>query len=81
MKTIICPMPIKWNEIYEPLLAFYEKQKGIPKPPIPLILAGWVYSNDIEKSIRWKETISWVNDYYPEKSIINLNENEWYYGD
>lgn len=31
-----------------------------PYPPVPLILAGWACSNDVEKMKRWEETVAWA---------------------
>jgi hypothetical protein len=36
---------------------------GITPPPVPLILAGWAYSNDVEKRNRWQETLAWVHHH------------------
>ena len=58
----ICPKPIPWNDIFQ-LLARHAK--AIPcmpeSPPKPLILAGWAYSDDSEKALRWAETVAWAN--------------------
>lgn len=58
----ICPMPSKWNEIYEKLLIYWNKN-GVHgnKPPVPLILNGWVFTNDAEKELRWQETLMWAD--------------------
>ena len=32
------------------------------KPPVPLILAGWNFSEDWQKKDRWLEIIKWAND-------------------
>jgi len=57
----ICPNPSKWNEIHKKLI----RHSNInpckpPKPPAPLILAAWDYSNDVEKEDRWIKTIQWA---------------------
>lgn len=75
----ICPKPIKWNAIYEKLLAYWgTRNNEIPKPPIPLILAGWAYSTDLEKKIRWNETLDWINQYYFNSEIIKLADEDKY---
>lgn len=76
----ICPLPTKWNNIYNLLLEHYKNLASIPKPPIPLILNGWVFSNDEEKHARWLQTMQWIKEYYPDSQILILNEDEWYYG-
>ena len=35
----------------------------MPPPPVPLILAGWAYSNDVEKRSRWQETLAWADHH------------------
>ena len=70
-KEFICPMPIKWNEIYEILLEIREQSanKDIPKPPVPLILGAWQEPH-ILKIIRWKETLEWAKKYGFSNAII-----------
>jgi len=60
----ICPMPEHWNSVYERLSQIVESSSQvIPKPPTPLILAGWVFTNDLEKKGRWHETIEWAEKW------------------
>jgi hypothetical protein len=40
-------------------------------PPKPLILAGWVYSNDIQKLEVWEKTVAWANaNGCPELAVV-----------
>ncbi len=55
--TKICPNPIPWNAVYQQLIHVGEARPDLPKPPVPLILNGWVFSNDGEKMERWQETL------------------------
>jgi len=75
----VCPKPRIWNEIYQKLYRFWELQneRGFP-PPIPLVLSGWAYSNDVEKSTRWKETLSWANTMGCPHLIRKLDEADYY---
>lgn len=58
----ICPLPNHWHEIHKRLMEAAAKSEGqVPPPPKALILNGWVYSNDVEKRERWKETVEWAN--------------------
>lgn len=59
----ICPMPIIWRDIHERLLAATAHDPRIPRPPVPLILAGWVYTNDIDKQTRWNDTMQWARQW------------------
>lgn len=57
----ICPQPPIWNEVYNRLQAHASQHECIPsRPPIPLILNGWVYSNDTQKLQRWESTVYWA---------------------
>lgn len=57
----ICPKPIPWRDVFERLSAYARKHPCVPPaPPIPLILAGWAFSNDIDKMRRWEDTVTWA---------------------
>jgi hypothetical protein len=59
MKSI-CPNPIPWSRAFERLTEYSRLHQCIPpSPPTPLILAGWAYSNDVEKLRRSEETVAW----------------------
>jgi len=88
----ICPLPIDWNRIYESLYKACAKDRNIDIEsmtvtsifektgvPTPLILNGWVFSSNIEKKLRWLETIKWAeeNGYW---NIIASEDFEKYYG-
>ena len=73
----ICPKADVWHAIHQRLEAFAKLNPCNPaKPPIPLILAGWVYTNDQEKKLRWEETVNWAknNSCYDLVSLIEPNE-------
>lgn len=78
-KNNICPLPIKWNAIYNALEEARKKSANpIPPSPIPLILAGWSYSTDFDKRIRWEETIQWAEQHGFEHLLQGVNDDEWY---
>jgi hypothetical protein len=35
----------------------------ITPPPVPLILNGWAFTNDVEKRARWAETVDWAEKW------------------
>ncbi|MGD2272727.1 MAG: hypothetical protein PVI06_20185 [Desulfobacterales bacterium] len=75
----VCPLPPIWEQIYERLLKAWEKTgKRGPGPPVPLILAGWAFSNDVEKAHRWKQTIIWAEDNKLEDLLPKLKERQKY---
>ena len=50
-----------WHEAFERLTNYAQLHPCTPlSPPKPLILAGWAYSNDVEKMQRWEETVAWA---------------------
>jgi hypothetical protein len=57
----ICPNPKAWLDVFERLCAHASKNLCAPEyPPPPLILGGWIYSNDSQKKDRWEETVAWA---------------------
>ena len=59
----ICPNPMPWHDVYERLTVYARTHRCVPSaPPGPLILAGWAYSNDMEKMRRWEETVTWATN-------------------
>ena len=58
----VCPMPIKWNNLYQMLNG--KKQIGAGyEPAAPLILGAWGNSSDNEKQERLKIHIEWAKDH------------------
>ena len=47
---------------------------------VPLILAGWGYSNDIEKIRRWEETVAWAS-YNGCADLVEVSSEDFYYVD
>lgn len=75
----ICPNPKVWHSLFEKL-ASYAASHDLPLPPKPLILAGWNFSSDLEKQIRWQETIKWCQAHKCSELIDDINEAGWYFG-
>jgi hypothetical protein len=75
-----CPNPIPWNKVYSNL-SRQAKRKSLPLPPTPLILAGWNYSNDSEKEIRWKETVKWASDNGCIDLVDVIPDDEFYFAE
>jgi hypothetical protein len=75
----ICPLPDKWSQIYSELQKIWEKSRAsIPEPPRPLILNGWMFSNDMDKKRRWEETKVWIAKYANTELIENLTDADYY---
>lgn len=73
----VCPKPQAWHRAYSDLVAAWESagQPG-PPPPRPLILAGWAFSNDVDKHERWRETLAWAAGARLDHLIPALAEEE-----
>jgi hypothetical protein len=57
----VCPNPDEWYRVYRELNQFSLVNECYPRtPPSPLILQGWVYSNDITKYKQWLRTKLWA---------------------
>jgi hypothetical protein len=57
----ICPKPLRWKDLFDELSEYSETHRCTPnRPPTPLIVAGWTFSNDKEKKQKWRETVDWA---------------------
>jgi len=57
--AFVCPLPSVWNDIYSHPCEV-ANSRGIERPPIPLILIGWIMSSNLEKMVRWTDTLKWA---------------------
>lgn len=73
----ICPSPGRWHEIHKALLAACNERRIPTKPPVPLILNGWVFSNDIEKAERWNATEQWAQENGLAE-LVAVPPEDWY---
>jgi hypothetical protein len=78
----ICPVPMKWSDVYTSLLEVWRKDgsKSDDKPPVPLILAAWWYTPLLAKKVRWLETIEWARQHGCLELIPALTEEEKFRG-
>jgi hypothetical protein len=72
----VCPNPGRWHEIHQQLHAI-AAAKSLPPPPIPLILNGWVFSNDLQKMERWNATVVWAQQHGCEEILKQLRTEDW----
>jgi hypothetical protein len=74
------PNPIPWNLAFERLTKYAKARICTPpSPPTPLILAGWIYSNDSEKMQRWAETIAWADTNGCRQIVDEIPEQDFYF--
>ena len=78
----VCPNPPIWVDVYQSLDCEWKLRGRIDEPPpIPLVLAGWIYSSDRDKQVRWNLTVDWANRHKMEHLIPELDENQYYQTD
>ena len=75
----VCPNPSLWAEIFQRLADTWQRDglQGTP-PPVPLILAGWIYSSDSDKQQRWQQTIEWAEHHQLADLIPLLCDKDYY---
>jgi hypothetical protein len=75
----VCPNPIPWNNIYQLLHKVWHSCGAVGEPPpVPLILGGWIYNNDLQKLERWHATIEWATRHRLQHIIGMLSTDDWY---
>ncbi len=78
----VCPVPLKWKELWEMLPEKRRKENGW-EPALPLILAAWWDTPALSKMIRLAEHIQWAQAHrvFSEVEIYlkNLTESEWHH--
>jgi len=76
----ICPNPMQWHEAIECLTSYAQRNSCTPaSPPKPLILAGWAYSNDIQKMQRWEETVDWAEKNGCSNLVSGIPDQDFYF--
>jgi hypothetical protein len=78
----VWPQPRLWQALYELLPERRQVGAGYI-PAAPLILGGWWYSTDQDKSMRLKEHIQWAADHGALERVTHylhgLQESEWHH--
>ena|SRR5712691_6605328 len=59
------PRPADWARLHELLTQEWQARgdQAIPKPPVPLILAGAAFSTAAAIRQRWRDLVSWANEH------------------
>tara|TARA_Y100001970_G_C14102679_1_gene786390 strand:- start:420 stop:1028 length:609 start_codon:yes stop_codon:yes gene_type:complete len=79
-KIFVTLVPLAWHKFYQKLELLYKKNDNIKtKPPVPLILNGWVFTSDEDKIQRWNDTVSWLTSYNLEYLLDDITEEDKYY--
>ena len=74
----VCPNPLPWNDVYRRLTEVCYSRPELPKPPVPLILNGWIFSNDAEKMRRWEDTVLWARNARCDEIVDSVPEDDFY---
>ncbi len=78
----ICPMPQRWNALWE-LLPDRKRVGGGWEPAPPLILAAWHDTPYLMKMLRVAEHIEWAAEHGALEKVAaflrGLREDEWFH--
>ena len=75
----VCPKANIWWETFERLREAWAKGGRVgDQPPMPLILAGWIYSSDLDKQERWRATLRWASEHSLTSLIPELKPDDQY---
>ena len=76
----VCPKPDSWSGLWEMLPARTQSGAGW-NPPLPLILAAWWATSDVEKAARLALHIRWAADHgvlgEADVFLRGLPEDQW----
>ena len=78
----VCPIPMKWNELWK-MLPGRSRQGNGWEPPLPLILAAWWETTNMSKSNRLREHLEWADQQNALDPVDNflrsLPESDWHH--
>ena len=81
-KDRVCPVPAKWNELWKTLPDRVRVGSGW-QPALPLILAAWHHTSNLDKMMRLADHIAWAQDHGVIDKVSaflrDLPENEWHH--
>jgi hypothetical protein len=79
----ICPIPKKWNELYQLLKNKKQNPNGSWEPPLPPILGSWYDTPYLFKLLVFRGHIEWANNQDQITIILDflksLKEEEWFH--
>ena len=79
---LVCPKPFVWHPIYMRLREQWQSNGCCgSEPPVPLILAGWHFSSDLDKQQRWHLTLKWAEERGLSHLTGPLSADEQYFTD
>lgn len=81
----LVPMPKHWKTLWNMLVDKKQSADGSWNPALPLILAGWNFSDDREKRARFMEHLEWaishgqINEV--REFLTSLDDQDWFFGE
>jgi hypothetical protein len=77
----VCPQPQKWHAMWELLPNKSRKGAGW-EPPLPLILAAWWETSNLEKMLRFDQHLRWAVDHGSTEAVLDyleaLTPEDWH---
>ena len=88
-RSIVCPKPQYWNELFKRLDGYNEnwKNDGERLECYPLILGNWWDTEDDHKHLNFINSIKYFYKKYPDRRkkieifVFKLDHDNWYFGD
>ena len=75
----VCPKAAVWCKTFEQVRdAWIAAGQAGDQPPMPLILAGWIYSSDRDKQERWSALVKWAEEHSLSHLIPQLGPEDQY---
>ena len=75
----VCPKPPLWASVYQQLQKHAASRVCLSAaPPMPLILGGWIHSNDVQKQDRWAETVAWADANGAGRHVAAMQTTDFY---
>jgi len=78
----VCPVPMKWNDLYQLLPGTHRVGNGW-EPALPLILGAWDHASNLEKMLRLEEHIIWADKHGALEKVTaflhGLHETDWHH--
>jgi hypothetical protein len=78
----VCPVPQRWQELYE-MLPNKQRAGSEWEPPPPLILAAWWGTPALAKTVRFREHLEWAETQGCLDRVFHylsaLQEKDWHH--
>jgi hypothetical protein len=75
----VCPNAAVWWKTFERVRDVWIAAGRVgDQPPMPLILAGWIYSSDRDKQERWQALVKWADEHSVSHLIPELSAEDQY---